>query len=126
MSEPFRKLPLWPGFGLIALTCLALVGIELYDNFGNGPEWAYNRALVGHTFEVMSTAQSLELAMQDAERGQRGYIITGDESFLEPYRTGSQSAPHLLAKLQQLVADNPDQLQRLAALQKQIDIKLDE
>jgi hypothetical protein len=50
--------------------------------------FSYNRLLkeyrddVDHTFQVMSAIDSALLNLQDAETGQRGFIITGDESYL--------------------------------------------
>ena len=38
-----------------------------------------------HTYVVISSADDLLSALKDAETGQRGYLLTGDEAFLEPY-----------------------------------------
>jgi len=72
---------------------------------------------VDHTREVIDTNQQLLLDVRDTEAAERGYIITGDESYLAPYEAASQDIPRILAKLTQLVADNPQQQQRLKNLE---------
>jgi methyl-accepting chemotaxis protein len=52
-------------------------------------------------------------AAVDAETGQRGFVITREESFLRPYTTGLAAFSQHAAKLQQLVSDNPAQLARV-------------
>src|SRR5262249_54816439 len=73
-------------------------------------------------------------SLQDAEGGQRGYIITGDEAYLEPHTRGVAAVQQHHKKLTDLVADNPRQSaraealrsligERLAALQEGIDLR---
>jgi PAS domain S-box-containing protein len=121
-----RELPrgLWLGLALIIVPFLILIGLEAHAVFGRVPRLAESREQVVHTFEVITTARSLDRAIQDAERGQRGYLLTGDPAYLEPYRSGSRDAPTLLAKLKSLTADNPDQQRRMPDLERQLDIKL--
>ncbi len=116
----------WPGFALIAVACVALVGLQAYSGWTNGPRLRQGRALVVHTFEVMDAAQGLARAVEDAERGQRGYLITGDPKYLSPYLSGAEQAPRLLARLRQLTADDPSLRQRLAVIDGQLKIKLGE
>lgn len=108
---PARELPrgLWLGLALIVVPFLVLIGLAGYEAFGHAPRLAASREQVVHTFEVITAARSLDRAIQDAERGQRGYLITGDIAYLEPYRSGARDAPILLAKLTTLTADNPAQ-----------------
>jgi len=44
-----------------------------------------NRDLVVHTYQVINAIDGLLIRLEDAETGQRGYIITGDASYLAPY-----------------------------------------
>jgi PAS domain S-box-containing protein len=123
------RIPL-PGVGLalgiIAAPILALIALQAYQAVYRAPALTRNRDLVMHTFEVIVTAQALDQALQDAERGQLGFLITGESTYLDPYRTGVRDAPVLLAKLTRLTADNPEQQRRLPSLAHQIDIKLEE
>ena len=117
---------LWLGCVLILVATLCLAGLEIYEGFSNAPQLQRERDLVVRTFEVITAAQAFDQAVQDAERGQRGYLLTGDAAYLDPYRTGSAAAPALLAKLKQLTADDPEQQQRMPALEEQLDTKLAE
>jgi len=55
----------------------------------------------------------LQKLVVDAESGQRGFIITGDESFLQPYYVGIFKFGDLLEIEKKLVSDDPSQVQRL-------------
>ena len=46
--------------------------------------------------------------LTDAETGQRGYLLTLDESYLEPNEQATAALPAVLARLRDLTADNPD------------------
>jgi CHASE3 domain sensor protein len=117
---------LWSGLALIVLPALIVVGVEVYQLARNVPELERSQALVAHTIEVRTTAQALERAVQDAEQGQRGFLITGDPANLEFYGTGLQGVSDAFAKLKQLTKDNPEQQRRWPILEQQINVKLDE
>jgi methyl-accepting chemotaxis protein len=117
---------LWSGLALLAIPALLVVGAEVYQLARNVPELRQSQELVEHTVQVITTAQALERAVQDSERGQRGFIITGDPAYLQPYQTGVQAIPETFAKLKQLTTDNPEQQRRWPMLEQQLKIKLDE
>jgi PAS domain S-box-containing protein len=125
---PARALPkgLWLGLALIVVPFLLLIGLAGYEAFGHAPRLAASRAQVVHTFEVITTARSLDRAIQDAERGQRGYLITANPAYLEPYHQGVREAPILLAKLKTLTADSPAQQARVPDLESQLNGRLAE
>ncbi len=76
--------------------------------------------------EVQRTLLALLSAVQDAETGQRGYLLTGDPAYLEPHTSARPASDSLLAALETLVSWNPLQTQRLPPLRQRIDDKLDE
>src|SRR5712691_10587826 len=123
-----RSLPkvFWQSLALIALPAAALVGLEIYHATGVVPDLGETRRSVSHTFQVMEAARMLDQSVQDAERGQRGFIITGNPDYLGPYTTGIQEAPDRLAQLKTLTSDNADQQRRLALLEDQIKNKMTE
>ena len=45
--------------------------------------------------------------MKDAETGQRGYLLTGDDTYLEPYRSADASIDNVIKQLRDLIADDP-------------------
>lgn len=94
--------------------------------------FSYNRLLknyrddVDHTFQVMSAIDNALLQLQDAETGQRGFIITGDESYLAPFETGRTKLFEGLSRLSELASDNTDQQARIESLQRLAEGKLNE
>jgi PAS domain S-box-containing protein len=106
----FRRL-LLRAILLPLLLMLTLAGVFL---------WQINRllttsALVDHTDQVIAQADETQRLLIDMETGMRGYLVAGNPLFLEPYtRAGGEIEP-AFADLNQLVADNPAQQQRLAA-----------
>ena len=67
------------------------------------------------TYAVVSHLQALIAALIDAETGQRGYLITGDSLYLEPFHKGTAAADSHLVMLRQLLADSA-QRRRLDSL----------
>jgi signal transduction histidine kinase len=62
--------------------------------------------------EVLVVANRLERLVVDIETGQRGFVITGQQRFLEPWQDAQAAFPGEASTLEQLVADNPDQQAR--------------
>src|SRR5437870_5820329 len=117
---------LWQGLALILIPSVVLLGIEIFQIVRNVPELERSQERVAHTIDVMTATQALERAIQDTERGQRGFLITGDAKYLDPYKGRVQEISQYLSKLRQLTADNPEQQRRWPILEHQINIKLDE
>jgi len=68
--------------------------------------------------EVITRAGALAQMMLSAETGARGFIITGDPIFAEPFNEATVAGPAAAAQLTELVADNPDQYERALQMQK--------
>ena len=62
--------------------------------------------------EVLVVANRLERLVVDLETGQRGFVITGQDRFLQPWREAQVALPAQASNLEQLVADNPEQQAR--------------
>ena len=97
------------GFGF-ALTCLGAIGIVSYLSVVRLSE---NAARVERTHEVLSSLELLLAAATDCETAERGYVITGDESYLEPYREAAAVIDSRTRRLRELTADNRAQQRRL-------------
>src|SRR5260370_32292631 len=117
---------LWQGLALILIPSVVLVGLEVFQIGRNVPELERSQDRVAHTIEVTTATQALERAIQDAERGQRGFLVTGDAAYLDPYKKGLHEISDNFSKLRRLTADNPEQQRRWPLLEHQINIKLDE
>ncbi len=100
------------GFGF-ALTCLGVVGIVSYLSVVRLNESA---ARVERTHEVLSSLELLLAAATDSETAERGYVITGDESYLEPYRDAGAVIDGQTRRLRELTADDRAQQQRLESV----------
>jgi len=81
---------------------------------------------VAHTNETQDQLHRFLSALKDAETGQRGYLLTGVEAYLDPYRIAIGAIPAELATLRRLTADSALQRRRLEYLQPLIATKLDE
>jgi signal transduction histidine kinase len=114
------------GASLSFLAALALAGLQMYQAVVRGSELSESRELVVHTFQVIRAAQHLERAIQDAERGQRGYLLTNDPKYLTPYEEGIDQIPALEDQLRRTISDSVEQKPRLFILHRQIDAKLAE
>ncbi len=105
----------------IGLAIFAIVGVvsyrgtrELIDTSG----W------VTHTYQVLSELEDILSLIKDAENGQRGYLLTGEDSYLEPYTSAVTSIQQKLDSTRKLTADNPVQQQNLDRLNVLIDQRL--
>ena len=72
---------------------------------------------IDRTYSVINHLQGIIGALADAETGQRGFIITGDSAYLEPYRAGRAAADSHLVALHVLIGDRGIQRRRLDSLQ---------
>ena len=68
---------------------------------------------VNHTFEVLGDAAAIVSSAVDMETGMRGFLLAGQEGFLDPYRAGETATYSGIAALQETVNDNPKQVERL-------------
>ncbi len=94
------------------LVTTALAGFLLWETFD------LNKSLkwVEHSDQVLDQSGKLLNLLVDMESAKRGYISTGDETFLLPYIEGTQRFAPEFQKLYQLVALSPSQQQRLDAI----------
>ena len=79
-----------------------------------------------HTHEVLIGSKDLLSAIKDAETGQRGYLLTHNASYLEPYLTGIANAKKHLNKLKKITFEKPLQQQRLKKIGSLMEQKFNE
>lgn len=99
------------GTALVVLLVLGLVSYNSTAKLIESSEW------VRHTHEVLDDINEVFSGMTDAETAERGYIITGDETYLEPYQGSQMRVDQRLGDLRILTSDNPIQQQRLTLLE---------
>ncbi len=107
------------------LLIVALAGLTAWTAFNNIVELRRGQRDLAHTHEVLESAQALFSSLQDAETGQRGFLITGDDAFLGPWRSATARIPGEIAHLRRLVSDNPGQIARVGELQRAATLRLD-
>lgn len=71
---------------------------------------------VAHSHEVLEVTENALRSIVDAETGYRGYVLTGRDEFLQPYRAALEGNDPLLNRLAYLTEDNPLQQERIARL----------
>src|SRR5579863_705622 len=97
------------GFTASAVMLILVAGVGY---FSISSLWN-NAHKTGQTYEVIDRLSELTSMLQDAETGQRGYLLTGNDTYLEPYRLAEASIDNVTGQLRDLTADNPAQARRL-------------
>jgi signal transduction histidine kinase/DNA-binding response OmpR family regulator/CHASE3 domain sensor protein len=110
------------GFVTAVVAVIAIAGFS---------SWALNErsasaGRVTETLEAVSHLQSVLSLLKDAETGQRGYLLTDADSYLEPFQTAEQELPREIAATRHALADKPDQLRRLEVVEQVASEKLAE
>ena len=95
---------------LILMIASAVIAYRSVDRF------AARADLVQHSHVVINQTNVLLSELKDAETGSRGYLLTRDKQFLEPYEQAVRVLPAQLQTLKALTRDNADQQQAVAAL----------
>lgn len=103
------------GFGIIALALGILGAISLTSLTDMRNQFEY---VVQHDAKVIENARELSKLVVDMETGQRGFIITGKDEFLEPYNNGVTRLKTLFEEEKKLVSDNPEQLAALETIRQ--------
>jgi PAS domain S-box-containing protein len=78
------------------------------------------------TLAVLRQIGELEIVLLSAETGQRGYVLTGEEPYLDPYKRARESVRPTLDRLKKLVSDTPSQRERLDQVGSLAEAKLAE
>jgi signal transduction histidine kinase len=129
--KPKANRYLVPGLLFVATVIVALNAWFAFRAVGSLLESEHS---VEHTWRVINTVERIMSSAKDAETGNRGYLITGDEAYLQPYNDAVRDLPKELDDFQHLTLDNPSQQarvtemravleQRLALLQQGIDLR---
>ncbi|MFJ8065796.1 response regulator [Psychrobacillus sp. NPDC096426] len=74
--------------------------------------------IMGHDFEVTTLSHQIEKYVLDMVRGQRGYVITGEESYLQPYNKGNKEWRNSFDELYSLVDDTGQQAKLMVIKEK--------
>jgi CheY-like chemotaxis protein/signal transduction histidine kinase len=120
------RLPLPPktliGF-LLAVVAVAIIALLSYQSLQTTTTTA---ASLTQTVEVLGRLESLLSTLKDAETGQRGYLLTGEESYLTPYTDAKDALPDEIRSMRGLFFNRPDQRRRLDGLESLANLKMAE
>lgn len=123
LSAPAR-VEFWSGLGLAAVLAFFVVSGALA--FANIRGLERNSARVTHTHTVLVSADEVLAAAQDAETGQRGFLLTGLDRYLEPYDRAASTMEARLDALDAATRDNPAQQANVALLRRHVQAKMTE
>jgi len=109
----------------LAATLLVFLGSGVIS-YWNTRTLKQNAAQVAATYSVITSLDGFLSLVKDAETGQRGYILTGNDIYLAPYSRALRRMDELAKEVGRLTADNPDQQQRLPELVDRLNAKMQE
>ena len=126
MQLPRRRMPQRPellslAFAIVLVSLIGLLAYRTWVDFGRSSEQ------VEISRQIVDGANALLSSVRDAETGQRGFLLTGRDQYLEPYRQAITEVPNTVEKLTNITAARrPDQAERLNRLRPLVKDKLDE
>jgi signal transduction histidine kinase/CheY-like chemotaxis protein/CHASE3 domain sensor protein len=120
------SLPLPPktliGF-LLAVVAVAIIALLSYQSLQTTTATAAN---LTQSIEVLGRLRDLLSTLKDAETGQRGFLLTGEESYLTPYTDARDALPDELKSMRMLFANRTEQRRRLDGLESVANLKMAE
>src|SRR5947208_17006852 len=126
MQMPRRRMPqtaelLTLAFAIVLVAFIGLLAYRTWADFNRSSEQ------VQISQKVIDGTNALLSSLKDAETGQRGFLLTGQDRYLEPYRQALTEVPNALDNLANATAVlRPDQAERLKELRPLVKDKLDE
>jgi signal transduction histidine kinase/CHASE3 domain sensor protein len=118
--------------GLDPVIALSLLGALIffilsgYVAYSNLQTLRQDNQKIVHSGDVIIALSALLSSTQDAETGQRGFLLTNNDSYLQPYNAALDSIPARLDEISRLTRDNPTQQANIAKLKLHISAKLAE
>ncbi|AFC33610.1 DhkJ2 [Paenibacillus mucilaginosus 3016] len=77
--------------------------------------------MISHDMTLHDRANGMEKSILDMETGQRGYVITGNSAYLEPYHSGREQWKREYLELIRMSAGSPEQLERLEQIRSSVE-----
>lgn len=107
-------------FGLVGLLIVGNAVLALW----NLQRIQEHQRLVSHTLEVRGLLYQIMSLLNESETGQRGYILTGERAYIEPYLSASSRVHERIDSFRELTRDNPQQQANIDRLEQLIDLRL--
>jgi signal transduction histidine kinase len=109
---------------LLLLAGVIIVFLNAWWAFQAVRTLATNALWLAHSWQVVHQVERVLGSVVNAETGERGYLISGLDSYLEPYTAARQELPGELDHLQALTSDNPTQQDRIRDLRATVDRRM--
>jgi PAS domain S-box-containing protein len=109
---------------LVISTLIVVIVIQFSYKSGQSREAARDQMEISR--KIQQATEDLLSSLKDAETGQRGYLLTGREDYLEPYRSALAAIPVVLGNLREVAAPRPEQAEQVKGLEPVVAAKLRE
>ncbi|HLK11318.1 MAG TPA: CHASE3 domain-containing protein [Candidatus Binatia bacterium] len=119
-----RRFPITPALRLVFAAVLGVIIGTALVSYRNTRQMALSSRGVVRTHEALAQLSGLLSAIQEAETSERGYVLTGDRTYLEPYLAARASLRAKLDRLAHLTADNPRQRRLVEQLGARVGARL--
>src|SRR5580658_10346169 len=110
-----RNLQIGFGLSLLLLIITAVASYSSISNLMGASKW------VDHTDSVIIKTDRALFMIRDAESGQRGFLLTGDSTFLQDFNGALDGLHAIIDSIGEMTADNPRQIQNIRDLRAVID-----
>lgn len=111
-SAPQKRWPLWLGVGATPVVLVVLGGLLLHQM----DVQSTTARKLAQAVRAQTLGEEARSALLAIETGQRGYLLTGNDSYLEPYREGQAALVPLSEALTEALSGDPEQAARLVAV----------
>ena len=109
---------------LLLLAAVVIVALNAIFAFRAVNFLLESESSVQHTWQVIYQVERIMASAADAESGGRGFLLTGQESYLEPYLSAMQDLPREFDDFTSLTRDNPPQQARIREIRSILDQRL--
>jgi len=112
---------LFLGNGIILLLMIVIAGVvyQSINSLLRTSEW------VTFTHEILEQGEALQKLLRDMQTGMRGFLITGQEDFLDPYKKGNERFEEIITNTQKTISNTSELAELVELLEKirQIEIQ---
>jgi PAS domain S-box-containing protein len=115
-----RRVSVGVAIGVLVIGAMGVLSWRIGQQAAQDSRW------VTHTYDVTGTMELTLRHLDDVETGARGFVLTGQDQFLQPYKVGRYAVQLDLERLRLLTGDNSEQQRRLGVLVEQVRNKLDQ
>ncbi len=109
----------------LLFAAIVVVSMNAWFAFHSVQVLVESEALVQHTWQVIYQVERIMSSAKDAETGSRGFLIAGEDAYLEPYQSARRDLPGELDAFGRLTADNASQRARLTEMRAVLGQRLD-